>query len=46
MAWLLACPYHKTGIFGLAFLFGALYFQPNIHGTTDTEGLDSLTSLA
>jgi len=32
MAWLIACPHHKTGIFGLIFFFFVLFFQPNIHG--------------
>jgi len=35
MAWLIACPFHKTGIFGLIFFFFILYFQPNLHGTTE-----------
>lgn len=35
MAWLTACPFHKTGIFGLLFFFFVLYFQPNLHGTTE-----------
>ena len=35
MAWLIACPHHKTGIFGLLFFFFILYFQPNLHGTGD-----------
>jgi hypothetical protein len=35
MAWLIACPFHKTGIFGLGFFFFILYFQPNLHGTTE-----------
>jgi hypothetical protein len=35
MAWLIACPFHKTGIFGLLFFFIALYYQPNLHGTTE-----------
>ncbi len=35
MAWLIACPFHKTGIFGLLFFFFILYFQPNLHGTTE-----------
>lgn len=35
MAWLIACPFHKTGIFGLIFFFITLYFQPNIHGVND-----------
>jgi hypothetical protein len=45
MAWLLACPYHKTGIFGLLFFIGALYLQPNLHGMSDTDGLDHTTSI-
>lgn len=35
MAWLIACPFHKTGIFGLIFFFFSLYFQPNLHGATE-----------
>lgn len=35
MAWLIACPHHKTGIFGLIFFFFILFFQPNIHGTSE-----------
>ena len=32
MAWLLVCPFHKTGIFGLILFFFLLYYQPNIRG--------------
>jgi hypothetical protein len=35
MAWLIACPYHKTGVFGLLLLFFLLFFQPTIHGTNE-----------
>ncbi len=35
MAWLIACPFHRTGIFGLIYFFCALYYQPNLHGTTE-----------
>jgi quinol-cytochrome oxidoreductase complex cytochrome b subunit len=35
MAWLVACPFHKIGVFGLLFFFFALYFQPNLHGTSE-----------
>ena len=35
MAWLIACPYHKTGIFGLIFFFFVLFFQYNLHGTNE-----------
>ena len=35
MAWLIACPYHKTGIFGLLFFFFVLFFQPALHGTSE-----------
>lgn len=45
MAWLLVCPHHKTGIFGLLFLFLALMYQPNIHGYDDNEGLNNSTAL-
>jgi len=37
MAWLIACPHHKTGIFGLLFFFFALFYQPNLHGTSETN---------
>ncbi len=30
MAWLIACPYHYLGIFGLVFFFVVIYFQPDI----------------
>lgn len=46
MAWLLVCPHHKTGIFGLLFLFITLMYQPNIHGYDDNEGLNSSTALS
>jgi quinol-cytochrome oxidoreductase complex cytochrome b subunit len=32
MAWLIVCPYHKTGIFGLIFFFFVLFHQPTING--------------
>ena len=35
MAWLIACPYHKTGVFGLLLLFFLLFFQPTIHGSNE-----------
>ena len=35
MAWLIACPHHKTGIFGLIFFFFILFFQPVINGTNE-----------
>lgn len=35
MAWLIACPYHRTGIFGLLFFFFSLFFQPVLHGTSE-----------
>nr|YP_010183558.1 cytochrome b [Paramecium gigas]QVG61507.1 cytochrome b [Paramecium gigas] len=40
MAWLIACPFHKTGIFGLVFFFFILYFQPNIHGVSEQSILN------
>jgi quinol-cytochrome oxidoreductase complex cytochrome b subunit len=35
MAWIIACPHHKTGIFGLIWYFFALFYQPVLHGTTE-----------
>lgn len=35
MAWLIACPYHKTGIFGLLLFFIIIYYQFNLHGTNE-----------
>lgn len=32
MAWLIACPYHYLGIFGLVFFFVVFFFQLNIIG--------------
>jgi len=29
---LIVCPHHKTGIFGLALFFFALFHQPTLHG--------------
>lgn len=35
MAWLIVCPHHYTGIFGLLFFFFLLFHQPVLHGTTE-----------
>ncbi len=35
MAWLIACPHHKTGIFGLIFFFFCLFHQPTLHGINE-----------
>nr|YP_010632219.1 cytochrome b [Cryptocaryon irritans]WBP62335.1 cytochrome b [Cryptocaryon irritans] len=32
MAWLIACPHHKTGIFGLLLFFFTLFHQVTLHG--------------
>jgi len=40
MAWLIACPHHKTGIFGLIFFFFVLFYQPNLHGTTEISNFN------
>ncbi len=31
MAWLIVCPSHRTGLFGLVYFFVILYYQPNLH---------------
>lgn len=35
MAWLIVCPHHKTGIFGLIFFFFVLFHQPTLHGLNE-----------
>lgn len=35
MAWLLVCPYHKTGLFGLFLFFFILYYQPVLYGINE-----------
>lgn len=35
MAWLIVCPHHKTGIFGLLYLFVVLFHQPTLHGINE-----------
>jgi len=35
MAWLIVCPHHKTGIFGLIFFFFTLFHQPTLHGLNE-----------
>jgi hypothetical protein len=35
MGWLIACPHHKTGIFGFVIFFGALFYQPVINGKNE-----------
>lgn len=35
MAWLIACPYHYLGIFGLVFFFVVFFFQINIFGHSE-----------
>ncbi len=37
MAWLIACPYHYLGIFGLVFFFVVFFFQLDIIGHSDTS---------
>ena len=37
MAWLITCPHHKTGIFGLIFFFIMLFYQPELHGVKDVD---------
>jgi quinol-cytochrome oxidoreductase complex cytochrome b subunit len=32
MAWLIICPHHRPGIFGLIYFFVIIFYQPNIHG--------------
>lgn len=46
MAWLIACPHHKTGIFGLIFFFFVLFYQPVLHGTSEQNNYSQRTLLS
>jgi len=35
MAWLIVCPHHKTGIFGLVYFFWVLFHQPTLHSMNE-----------
>jgi len=37
MAWLIVCPYHYLGIFGLVFFFTVIFFQYNIFGLGELD---------
>lgn len=37
MAWLIVCPHHNLGIFGLVYFFWVLFHQPTLHGMFDTS---------
>jgi hypothetical protein len=43
MAWLIACPHHKTGIFGVIFYFVILFYQPTLHGTSEFNNFNKKT---
>jgi hypothetical protein len=45
MAWLIACPHHKTGIFGVVFYFVILFYQPTLHGTTEFNNFNKKTMI-
>jgi quinol-cytochrome oxidoreductase complex cytochrome b subunit len=36
MGWLIVCPHHKTGIFGLIYFFFILFHQPTLHGVSES----------
>ena len=37
MAWLIVCPSHRPGLFGLVYFFVILFYQPNINGTHEQK---------
>ena len=37
MSWLITCPHHKTGIFGLLFFFIMMFYQPSLHGAKELD---------
>jgi len=45
MAWLIACPHHKTGIFGVGFYYVILFYQPTLHGTSEFNNFNKKTAV-
>ena len=45
MAWLMVCPHHKTGIFGVVFYFVILFYQPTLHGTSEFNNFNKKTAI-
>lgn len=45
MAWLIACPYHYTGILGLVLFFVSFYFQPNIVGRSELHAYGTVRTI-
>lgn len=45
MAWLIACPYHYLGIFGLVFFFVVFFFQLNIFGHNEAGSAKKLKTV-
>lgn len=41
MGWLVACPFHYTGLIGLVLFFTSFYFQPNIIGVNEQQEYNS-----
>jgi hypothetical protein len=37
MAWLIVCPAHRPGLFGLIYFFVILFYQPEINGTSEQK---------
>jgi hypothetical protein len=44
MAWLIVCPHHNLGIFGLVYFFWVLFHQPTLHGYKEASGVLYKTS--
>jgi quinol-cytochrome oxidoreductase complex cytochrome b subunit len=44
MAWLIVCPHHTLGIFGLVYFFWVLFHQPTLHGYKEASGVLYKTS--
>lgn len=44
MAWLIICPSHKVGLFGLIYFFIILFYQPNLHGINDQKNYKTTVS--
>lgn len=45
MHWLIACPFHHTGLLGLILFFVGFYYQPNIVGNKEFKGFAGVKNI-
>lgn len=45
MAWLIVCPHHRPGLFGLIYFFIIIFYQPNLNGIDENKFYKTKTTI-